>query len=287
MNPLRNASALLALALFPAMLCGQNQAPTAAFKTLVADYQLWQEKYLALTRKAASNEERQRLFDQVFAKEQVQFAQRFLDLARKNPGDAAAIESLAWVVVNSLGNADLVMLRSQAIDLLRTDHLQNSTLDRIFPLLTDVPSLEGELLLRTAMEKSPHRTVQGRGGFHLGRYFKVQAEIVRQLQFQPALAGNVEPYCGPELTRRLLKSFPDQLSAEAEKIFQRVADQYSLVRQDNSTLGKLVETELYELRHLSYGRTAPEIQGEDIDGKSFKLSDYRGKVVVISFWGNW
>ena len=35
------------------------------------------------------------------------------------------------------------------------------------------------------------------------------------------------------------------------------------------------------------GEPAPEIVGEDIDGKPFKLSDYRGKVVVLDFWGNW
>jgi cytochrome oxidase Cu insertion factor (SCO1/SenC/PrrC family) len=35
------------------------------------------------------------------------------------------------------------------------------------------------------------------------------------------------------------------------------------------------------------GKPAPEIEGEDIDGNPFKLSDYRGKVVVLDFWGNW
>jgi cytochrome oxidase Cu insertion factor (SCO1/SenC/PrrC family) len=35
------------------------------------------------------------------------------------------------------------------------------------------------------------------------------------------------------------------------------------------------------------GDRAPEIEGEDLDGVKFKLSDYRGKVVVIDFWGNW
>ncbi len=35
------------------------------------------------------------------------------------------------------------------------------------------------------------------------------------------------------------------------------------------------------------GQTAPEIAGEDIDGKPMKLSDYRGKVVVLDFGGNW
>lgn len=33
--------------------------------------------------------------------------------------------------------------------------------------------------------------------------------------------------------------------------------------------------------------TTPDIVGEDVDGKEFKLSDYRGKVVVLDFWGFW
>ena len=38
---------------------------------------------------------------------------------------------------------------------------------------------------------------------------------------------------------------------------------------------------------LEVGDMAPEIIGEDIDGKRFKLSDYRGKVVMLDFWGDW
>lgn len=38
---------------------------------------------------------------------------------------------------------------------------------------------------------------------------------------------------------------------------------------------------------IEIGDTALEIDGEDIDGKKFKLSDYRGKVVVLDFWGDW
>jgi hypothetical protein len=35
------------------------------------------------------------------------------------------------------------------------------------------------------------------------------------------------------------------------------------------------------------GQLAPEIAGADIDGVPFRLSDYRGKVVVLDFWGHW
>jgi hypothetical protein len=30
-----------------------------------------------------------------------------------------------------------------------------------------------------------------------------------------------------------------------------------------------------------------DIVGRDLDGKSFSLSDYRGNVVMLVFWGEW
>ena len=35
------------------------------------------------------------------------------------------------------------------------------------------------------------------------------------------------------------------------------------------------------------GQPAPAIDGEDVDGVGFKLIDYRGKVVLLDFWGHW
>ena len=52
-------------------------------------------------------------------------------------------------------------------------------------------------------------------------------------------------------------------------------------------VGDLAGRELFELRFLRIGKVAPQIEGEDLDGVKFKLSDYRGKVVVIDFWGDW
>jgi tetratricopeptide (TPR) repeat protein len=62
-----------------------------------------------------------------------------------------------------------------------------------------------------------------------------------------------------------------QLPKEAEDLFEDVAQNFSDVKGYRGTLADL----------------APDIEGEDADGKAFKLSDYRGKVVVIDFWGDW
>ena len=52
-------------------------------------------------------------------------------------------------------------------------------------------------------------------------------------------------------------------------------------------LGDIAAPALHRIRHLSLGSVAADIRGDDIDGNEFKLSDYRGKVVMLSFWGHW
>jgi peroxiredoxin len=38
---------------------------------------------------------------------------------------------------------------------------------------------------------------------------------------------------------------------------------------------------------LELGDAIPEVSGKDLDNIKFKLSDYRGKVVMLDFWGDW
>ena len=38
---------------------------------------------------------------------------------------------------------------------------------------------------------------------------------------------------------------------------------------------------------LAVGKLAPDFTTKDADGVEFKLSDYRGKLVVLDFWGFW
>lgn len=41
------------------------------------------------------------------------------------------------------------------------------------------------------------------------------------------------------------------------------------------------------VRQLMIGKVAPEIVGKDYDGVEFRLSDYRGKITVLYFTGQW
>ena len=38
---------------------------------------------------------------------------------------------------------------------------------------------------------------------------------------------------------------------------------------------------------FSIGSKAPEISGKDVNGQPLKTSDFKGKVVVLDFWGDW
>jgi thiol-disulfide isomerase/thioredoxin len=48
-----------------------------------------------------------------------------------------------------------------------------------------------------------------------------------------------------------------------------------------------VKDRLFFLNHLTVGKTLPDEAAEDLAGKPVKISDYRGKVVVLDVWATW
>ena len=70
-----------------------------------------------------------------------------------------------------------------------------------------------------------------------------------------------------------------------EAVFEQAALKYGDVKLPfGGTVGENANMELFAIRHLAVGKEAAEIEGPDQNGVRFKLSDYRGKVVLLYFW---
>jgi len=55
----------------------------------------------------------------------------------------------------------------------------------------------------------------------------------------------------------------------------------------NSFLGKKVAARIASTKKTQEGVEAPDFSQTDTDGKMVKLSDYRGKYVLLDFWASW
>jgi hypothetical protein len=104
----------------------------------------------------------------------------------------------------------------------------------------------------------------------------------------PGLAREFGDLFGREYLAGLQRQDRGKATGEAEALFERAARDYGKVKlPGGGTVGEMAEAGLFEIRHLVAGKQAPEIEGEDQDGRRFKLSDYRGKVVLLDFWSEY
>jgi tetratricopeptide (TPR) repeat protein len=236
-----------------------KKLPAQQYRALLDEYQKAQQAFSAAYRAAKTDEERQKVFDKY--PEPGKYAPRFLKLAEDNPKDPAALDALVWVVSAASHTPEA----SKALDQLLRDHLESLRLGQVCQALRYSPGTAADKLLREALEKNPNREVKAHAGFTLGFRLARQAEAARQQN--PADA--------------------DKLTREAEDLLERVARDASDVKSYRGSLADAARAQLFEIRNLAIGKQAPEIEGEDVDGKPFKLSDYKGKVVVLDFWGNW
>jgi hypothetical protein len=82
----------------------------------------------------------------------------------------------------------------------------------------------------------------------------------------------------------VLKEQDASKQKEAEELFEKVIKEFG---PENKILAQQATSELREIRLLGIGKTVPEIEGLDLQDKNFRISDYRGKVVLLDFWGFW
>jgi hypothetical protein len=124
----------------------------------------------------------------------------------------------------------------------------------------------GELILRTVLEKNAKREVQGVACLALGQLLKKRSEGIPETQSEES----------------------KKVRTEAEQFLTRAQKDYGDVKAGYlGSVARHADGELFELLHLGKGMVVPDIEGEDLDAQKFNLSNYRGKVVLLDFWGNW
>lgn len=89
-----------------------------------------------------------------------------------------------------------------------------------------------------------------------------------------------------KVVARFLMALKDRDEEVREKVLKELLAEHADVVYRGKKMKKHIAGPLAALR-FRVGKVAPDIEGPDTDGVEFKLSDYRGKIVVVDFWGDW
>jgi thiol-disulfide isomerase/thioredoxin len=198
-----------------------------------------------------------------------------LAIAEQNPTDDVAFGAAQFVLDLSLPFENAASDR--AFNLIARHHAGNPKVVKALNLLRweqaemthaqQVWGGNGRLdFLRAVLRKNPEKQARGMAAFMLAQAAQQEAE--------GAKVNDVDIQ-----TKR----------KEAIQLFQAAAKDFGDVQLDNpqGKIGDLAKHSLKALLKSPIGKPAVEIEGEDLEGKNFKLSDYRGKVVLLDFWGSW
>lgn len=232
------------------------------------------------------------------------FTPRFLAVAEENPQDPVANEALAWVTGRALNvgvkDARFYPHYRRALELLsqggRLDHEQ---VRKACQGELRYPSPASEAFLRLILERARDRATRGAACLCLAQVLAAKGFLARAPWFDRAAKTPFETYqiqaLDPDYVKYIHETDPSRSEAEAEGLFERATTEFGDLVWRRApgkdgrelTIADVARSELNELRNLAVGKVAPEIEGEDIDGKPMRLSDHRGKVVVLTFWATW
>lgn len=192
-----------------------------------------------------------------YAEAYQEFRPRFEQFVKQHKGTEAEARATLWLIQQTWWlRADGKMESSSmplALDLIKRhpDSPQLALLTE-YRYVFDREQLPD--LYRKVLEASPHRSVQAAAHFGLA-------------QLQPARHDDGSP----------------------GEHWQTLLDDFGDVQWRKSTYGKIADAHLNPLTpdQLAVGQPAPEIEGINENGEPMKLSDYKGRVVMLDFWGDW
>lgn len=193
--------------------------------------------------------------------------EKAIEIAKADPKTEAAADALAWGVGNATPGQ-----RKEIVGLIREHHLGSAKIGPLVQSMAMAAATDKDAreFIEEVVEKNPHKDIKAGALYGLGLAIKRQAA----------------PYDGPA-PKNL-----DELVQKADAYLTRVVKEFGDVAPAGrkTTYAEMAKAQLAGLKNialLQIGKVAPDILGEDADGKPFKLSDYRGKVVVLDFWGHW
>ena len=265
--------------------------PKARLATIEAAQKVNSERYGAELQKVEPTEAAQRPAIDRYLEEVRRNVGAALELADAHREDPVAFDALKFVIrTNRAGPGDataralrMILERGYARVLRQGVYLAHVALP-----LFQYP--DAERVLRRVLDENPNRDDRGAACYWLAHHLSVQAKMVRRFREDPAKMKDYERYTAATPIETLVKEKdPDALDEASLALLERVIAEFDDVRVDGETrdLGTIASGELFARRNLVVGQAVPEVEGTDHEGKAFKLSDFRGKVVVLTFSGNW
>lgn len=209
-------------------------------------------------------------------------ADQLLELTAPYPGQRVEFDIALWAIDNSVRGSSF----EAALGRLES-HVDRPEIKRVLrDLAGEICPAAGRLLL--AAKRSSDPELRGLSAYWYAKHLSRRIDTIgRYATGDASLRRRYENWYGVENLSELATLDLERLQVEAETAFSVVAKEHGELKHFRGDLEAACKADLFELRYLGYGSVAPEIEGEDIAGERFKLSDYRGKVVVLDFWGHW
>ena len=200
------------------------------------------------------------------------FGTRDIELADRYVGDAS-IRVLAYAAANFAGNKDTAKAIAERIEKNLKSAKLGDVLENAMVLQRGLGEEEGNKLLDRVIAESPHALPKAWAKYWQGQILSMQASTLQRNAGAKDATEEQKAKAKEEVPK--VKEKADALFAEAAKLSEGT--------EHAARLG----APMFEKERLQIGKEVPDIVGEDVDGVAFKLSDYRGKVVMIDYWGFW
>jgi len=214
-----------------------------------------------------------------------EYVSRFRALAEAQPSSPDAGESLAWIATHAVESQDIESALPRLID----DYVDEPYMLDVCAKLSDQFHSFAAAGLDAVVARARNPSISTGARFFRARHELRVAKAVRDLRDDRTRAPTESQWTQvPEEMVRWLDSLdPSALQFDGEHSLESLAASADDIRYQGRTIADLARSTLYEIRDLAVGRPAPEITGEDVDGAPLSLSQFRGRVVVLDFWGNW